>query len=186
MHPISCPRSFSVPKFTDGLEVKPQAQPLPPDPIRHQDLAIAPVRLALTAKVLVITGGPGVDNTTTFNSISAHPGRQGSETSPLRTHRSRRQAHERSASMEARTIHRLLEIDPKTGGFRRGPDNPLDCDLLVIDETSMVDVLLMRAVLNAVPNQAALLIVGDVDQLPSVGPGQVLVRRARAMSDDAN
>jgi exodeoxyribonuclease V alpha subunit len=76
--------------------------------------------------------------------------------------------------MEARTIHRLLEVDPKTGGFRRGLDNPLECDLLVIDETSMVDVLLIRALLNAVPNQAALLMVGDVDQLPSVGPGQVL------------
>jgi exodeoxyribonuclease V alpha subunit len=75
---------------------------------------------------------------------------------------------------EACTIHRLLEIDPKTGGFRRGPDDPLDCDLLVIDETSMVDILLMHALLRAVPDRAALLLVGDVDQLPSVGPGQVL------------
>src|SRR5438128_12691869 len=79
-----------------------------------------------------------------------------------------------ATGMEARTIHRLLEVDPKTGGFRRGPDNPLECDLLVIDETSMVDILLMHALLKAVPNLAALLIVGDVDQLPSVGPGQVL------------
>ena len=79
-----------------------------------------------------------------------------------------------ATGMEARTIHRLLEVDPKTGGFRRGPDNPLDCDLLVVDETSMVDILLMHALLKAVPNRAALLIVGDVDQLPSVGPGQVL------------
>jgi exodeoxyribonuclease V alpha subunit len=62
----------------------------------------------------------------------------------------------------------------QAGGFRRGPDNPLDCDLLVVDETSMVDVLLMNALLKAVPTHAALLIVGDVDQLPSVGPGQVL------------
>ena len=76
--------------------------------------------------------------------------------------------------MEARTVHRLLEVDPSTGGFRRGPDNPLDCDLVVIDEISMVDILLMHALLEAVPNPAALLIVGDVDQLPSVGPGQVL------------
>jgi exodeoxyribonuclease V alpha subunit len=79
-----------------------------------------------------------------------------------------------ATGMEARTIHRLLEVDPKAGGFRRGPDYPLDCDLLVVDETSMVDILLMHALLKAVPNQAALLIVGDVDQLPSVGPGQVL------------
>jgi exodeoxyribonuclease V alpha subunit len=79
-----------------------------------------------------------------------------------------------ATGMEARTIHRLLEVDPKTGGFRRGVDYPLECDLLVIDETSMVDILLMHALLKAVPNQAALLMVGDVDQLPSVGPGQVL------------
>ena len=76
--------------------------------------------------------------------------------------------------IEAKTIHRLLEIDPKHGGFSRTEDNPLDCDLLVIDETSMVDVPLMNALTKAVPEHAALLLVGDVDQLPSVGPGQVL------------
>jgi len=79
-----------------------------------------------------------------------------------------------ATGLEAKTIHRLLEVDPKGGGFRRDDANPLDCDLLVVDETSMVDVLLMHALLKAVPDQAALLIVGDVDQLPSVGPGQVL------------
>ena len=79
-----------------------------------------------------------------------------------------------STGLEAKTIHRLLEVDPRGGGFRRGPDHPLDCDLLVIDETSMVDILLMNALLRAVPDRAALLVVGDVDQLPSVGPGQVL------------
>lgn len=67
---------------------------------------------------------------------------------------------------EAKTIHRLLEVDPKTGGFKRGIDHPLDCELLIIDETSMVDVMLMQALLNAVPDNAALLIVGDIDQLP--------------------
>ena len=75
---------------------------------------------------------------------------------------------------EARIIHRLLETDPKAGGFKRGTDHPLECDLLVVDETSMVDVLLMQALLKAIPDPAALLIVGDIDQLPSVGPGQVL------------
>ena len=65
-------------------------------------------------------------------------------------------------------------MDPKRGGFKRDCDNPLDCGLLVIDETSMVDVMLMQALLKAVPDTAALLIVGDIDQLPSVGPGQVL------------
>jgi len=79
-----------------------------------------------------------------------------------------------ATGLEAKTIHRLLEVDPKGGGFRRGPENPLDCDLLVVDETSMVDVLLMHALVKAIPDKAALLMVGDVDQLPSVGPGQVL------------
>src|ERR1044071_4428107 len=72
------------------------------------------------------------------------------------------------------TIHRLLEADPSAGGFRRDESYPLECDLLVIDETSMVDVPLMRAVLRALPEKAALLLVGDVDQLPSVRPGQRL------------
>ena len=75
---------------------------------------------------------------------------------------------------EAKTIHRLLEVDPQSGGFRRGKDLPLECDLLVLDEVSMVDVPLMAATLKAVPHRAAIILVGDVDQLPSVGPGQVL------------
>ena len=79
-----------------------------------------------------------------------------------------------ATGFEAKTIHRLLEVDPKGGGFKRNADNPLECELLVIDETSMVDVMLMQSLLRAVPDGAALLIVGDIDQLPSVGPGQVL------------
>ena len=79
-----------------------------------------------------------------------------------------------ATGFEAKTIHRLLEVDPKAGGFKRGSDNPLECDLLVVDEASMVDVMLMQALLRAVPDNAALLIVGDIDQLASVGPGQVL------------
>ena len=79
-----------------------------------------------------------------------------------------------ATGLEAMTVHRLLEVDPKSGGFKRNVDNPLDCGLLVVDEASMVDVMLMQALLRAVPDGAALLIVGDIDQLPSVGPGQVL------------
>jgi exodeoxyribonuclease V alpha subunit len=79
-----------------------------------------------------------------------------------------------ATGFEAKTIHRLLEVDPKGGGFKRGDENPLHCDLLVVDETSMADVMLMQALMKAVPDTAALLIVGDIDQLPSVGPGQVL------------
>ena len=79
-----------------------------------------------------------------------------------------------STGIEAKTIHRLLEVDPRTGQFRRGEDRPLDCDLVVCDETSMVDVLLMQALVRAIPPRAALILVGDADQLPSVGPGQIL------------
>ena len=76
--------------------------------------------------------------------------------------------------MEAKTVHRLLEINPATGRFTRDESNPLACGLLVVDETSMVDVPLMHSLLRAVPNYAGLILVGDVDQLPSVGPGTVL------------
>ena len=82
-----------------------------------------------------------------------------------------------ATSFEAKTIHRLLEVDPRGGGFKRDSENPLDCDILVLDEASMVEVLLMQALLKAVPEHAALLVVGDIDQLPSVGPGQVRPHR---------
>lgn len=76
--------------------------------------------------------------------------------------------------VEAKTIHRLLEVQSPTSRFARNEANPLDCDLLVVDETSMVDVLLMANLLRAMPPKASLLLVGDIDQLPSVGPGMVL------------
>ncbi len=79
-----------------------------------------------------------------------------------------------STGREAKTIHRLLEADPVHGAFRRKEDHAQECDLLVVDETSMIDVPLMHALLKALPDHASLILVGDVDQLPSVGPGQVL------------
>jgi exodeoxyribonuclease V alpha subunit len=135
---------------------------------------IAAIRLALMAKVLVMTGGPGVGKTTIVKAILGILAAKGTRLllcAP--TGRAAKRMTE-ATGFEAKTIHRLLEMDPRTGGFKRGEDNPLDCDLLVIDETSMVDVMLMQALLRAVPDKAALLIVGDIDQLPSVGPGQVL------------
>jgi exodeoxyribonuclease V alpha subunit len=79
-----------------------------------------------------------------------------------------------TTGLEAKTIHRLLEVNPATGKFLRNEDQPLDCDLLIVDETSMVDVLLMYALLRALPKTSGLILVGDVDQLPSVGPGNAL------------
>ncbi len=132
------------------------------------------LRLAVQAKVLVITGGPGVGKTTLVNSILKVLCAKGVEVALCApTGRAAKRLTE-STGLEARTIHRLLEADPRTGGFKRGEEHPLGCDLLVVDEASMVDVPLMRALLKALPDRAALLLVGDVDQLPSVGPGQVL------------
>jgi exodeoxyribonuclease V alpha subunit len=79
-----------------------------------------------------------------------------------------------ATGLEARTIHRLLEFDPANGGFKRTEENQLDCNLLVLDEISMVDVPILAATLKAVRNGSAVILVGNVDQLPSVGPGQVL------------
>ncbi|MSO73761.1 MAG: ATP-dependent RecD-like DNA helicase [Alphaproteobacteria bacterium] len=135
---------------------------------------IAAIRLALLSKVMVITGGPGVGKTTIVNAILRILSAKGVTLllcAP--TGRAAKRMTE-ATGFEAKTIHRLLEVDPKSGGFKRGSDNPLECDLLVVDETSMVDVMLMQALMKAVPDNAALLIVGDIDQLPSVGPGQVL------------
>jgi exodeoxyribonuclease V alpha subunit len=122
----------------------------------------------------VITGGPGVGKTTLVNAILRIVRARGVVVALCApTGRAAKRLTETTGS-EAQTIHRLLETDPKTGSFTRNEANPLACDMLVLDEASMVDVPLMRSVLKALPDRAALIIVGDVDQLPSVGPGQVL------------
>jgi exodeoxyribonuclease V alpha subunit len=132
------------------------------------------VRTALASKLLVITGGPGVGKTTILQAILAV---LGAKRVPMALCAPTGRAAKRMAEvtgLDAQTIHRLLEVNPIDGGFRRGPHHPIEADLVVVDETSMVDVPLMHALMRAVPDRAAVVLVGDVDQLPPVGPGQVL------------
>jgi len=132
------------------------------------------IRQSATQKVLVITGGPGVGKTTIVRAILEIFSAKGMVCELCApTGRAAKRLSE-TTGREARTIHRLLEYDPGVNGFKRDSRNPLQADLIVVDETSMVDVVLMSQLLQAVPARACLLLVGDVDQLPSVGPGTVL------------
>jgi exodeoxyribonuclease V alpha subunit len=132
------------------------------------------VKEAVAKKIMVVTGGPGTGKTTIINSIMRIYGKLGQRVLlAAPTGRAAKRMTE-ATGHEARTIHRLLEFSPKAGGFRRDENNPLDADLIVIDEMSMVDTVLMHNLLKSIPDQATLILVGDVDQLPSVGPGNVL------------
>jgi len=135
---------------------------------------IEAVRCVTGNKVMIITGGPGTGKTTIINAIirifsvikirimlAAPTGRAAKRMMETTGH-------------EAKTIHRLLEYSMKKGGFQKNADSPLDCDLLIIDEASMIDTLLMHHLLKAVPSNATFVLVGDVNQLPSVGAGNVL------------
>lgn len=136
-----------------------------------QRLAVAQ---ALTQRASIITGGPGVGKTTVLESILLIL--RAKKVVPVLCAPTGRAAKRLSEStgLEAKTIHRLLESQGGEKGFGRNADKPLEGDLFVIDETSMVDTVLMRHLLQALPPNAHLLLVGDVDQLPSVGPGRVL------------
>lgn len=132
------------------------------------------LKTAVESKVMVITGGPGVGKTTLVNSVLMVL-----KAKKLRvalcapTGRAAKRMAE-TTGMEAKTIHRLLQYNPGTGGFVHKADNPLECDVLIVDESSMIDIVLASQLADAIPLHAALIIVGDADQLPSVGPGRVL------------
>jgi exodeoxyribonuclease V alpha subunit len=146
---------------------------------QQRGLTLAPeqaaaVAAALRDKVLVITGGPGTGKTTIVSCIlDLYQGLGARVLLMAPTGRAARRLSE-TTGMTATTIHRALEFSPQTGGFRRGPAEPLKAEVVVVDETSMVDMFLMYHLLRAVPPAARLILVGDAHQLPAVGPGNIL------------
>ncbi|GAB4261415.1 SF1B family DNA helicase RecD2 [Thermincola ferriacetica] len=141
--------------------------------ITYDEVQLEAIKTAVTSKFMVLTGGPGTGKTTaTLAIIRVFQKLGASCILAAPTGRAAKRLSE-TTGMEAKTIHRLLEYKPPEG-YRRNGENPLECDVLVVDETSMVDIILMYNLLKAVSNETVVILVGDVDQLPSVGAGNVL------------
>ena len=141
--------------------------------VQYDQIQREAIQAALTNKVVIITGGPGTGKTTITRGI-IHALRSDGRSVLLAapTGRAAKRLSE-ATGLPAKTIHRLLEFKPPQG-YEKNSDNPLKGDVLILDEASMIDVILMNSLLNAVPQNMSLIIVGDTDQLPSVGPGNVL------------
>ena len=132
------------------------------------------VRCAVDSKAMVITGGPGTGKTTIINAIiKIFSAMKSTILLAAPTGRAAKRMNE-ATGHEAKTIHRMLEYNMRKGGFQRNEEVPLDCDLVIIDEASMIDTMLMHHLLKAIPTTTTLIMVGDVNQLPSVGAGNVL------------
>lgn len=141
--------------------------------MKYDAIQAAAIRQAATAKVMVLTGGPGTGKTTTTQGIIAAFRAYGLKVLlAAPTGRAAKRMSE-ATGLEARTIHRLLECKPPDG-YQKNEENPLEGDVLIIDECSMIDIILMNSLLKAIPPSMRLILVGDIDQLPSVGAGNVL------------
>jgi exodeoxyribonuclease V alpha subunit len=146
---------------------------------KHAKVTLAPaqraaVKGAAENKLIVVTGGPGVGKTTIVRAILDVMKRAHLDVRlAAPTGRAAKRLHE-ATSHEATTLHRLLAFDPRAGGFQMDEHKPLEADVVIVDEASMIDVPLGAALLSALPDAARLVIVGDADQLPSVGPGALL------------
>ena len=145
----------------------------PDNGIVYDEVQQAAIRQALESKVMVLTGGPGTGKTTTTQGIIAAFKSRGMQillAAP--TSRAAKRMTE-ATGMEAKTIHRLLEYNPMDG-YKRNDENPLEGDVLIVDECSMIDIMLFYNLMKAIPESMRLILVGDIDQLPSVGAGNVL------------
>ncbi|HZJ83794.1 MAG TPA: ATP-dependent RecD-like DNA helicase, partial [Clostridia bacterium] len=142
--------------------------------IKYHDIQIRAIKKAVSSKFMILTGGPGTGKTFTIQGIIDVFENIGAKiylAAP--TGRAAKRMAE-TTGREAKTIHRMLEYKPPQGYMRNIENNPLECDVLIIDEISMVDIILMYNLLKAVRNETTVILVGDVDQLPSVGAGNVL------------
>ena len=143
-------------------------------PIRLADEQLHAVKTAMEAKMMVLTGGPGTGKTTVINAIiRVYKAMNARILLAAPTGRAAKRLSEASGA-EAKTIHRLLEFSPAENEFKKNENSPLACSLLVVDEASMIDNMLMYHLVKAIPLGATFILVGDINQLPSVGPGNVL------------
>lgn len=140
--------------------------------IKYSELQLEAITKAMTSKVMVLTGGPGTGKTTTIRGIIKALKMLGLKVLQCAPTGRAAKKMEESTKEPAKTIHRLLEFAPN--GFVKGPNDPLDCDVLICDEVSMIDIVLMHHLLKAVSPYSKLILIGDINQLPSVGPGSVL------------
>ena len=161
---------------TGGIRINPEGLPQriqQKTGMRYDEVQMQGIMAAVTSKILVLTGGPGTGKTTTtLGIITAFREAGASILLAAPTGRAAKRLSE-ATGMEAKTIHRMLEAKPPEG-YKRNDENPLEGDVLIVDECSMIDIMLMYNLLKAVPDAMAVILVGDIDQLPSVGAGNVL------------